>query len=79
MWPHLHRAAEQMFEGPGASKAALQELLLAQASDWPFLLDAKASEGFAREQFETHLLAFRALVEGKPWPGAVAPFPWLSQ
>lgn len=76
MWPHLHRAAEQMIglEGPLAD-AALNQLLLAQASDWPFLIDAKTSAGFAQEQFEHHLLAFRALARGEK-VRSTNPFPW---
>ncbi|MBK7865184.1 MAG: DUF1957 domain-containing protein [Archangiaceae bacterium] len=85
MWPHLERAAEQMraLHGPLAD-AALVELLLAQASDWPFLVDAKTSAGFAQEQFEQHLLAFRGLARaarGEGGPEAPLngrnPFPWV--
>jgi 1,4-alpha-glucan branching enzyme len=76
MWPHLHRAAEEMMQlkGPIAD-AALPELLLAQASDWPFLIDAKTSAGFAHEQFEQHLLAFRAIARGEE-VRSTNPFPW---
>jgi 1,4-alpha-glucan branching enzyme len=76
MWPHLHRAAEEMLRrGDGR---ALQQLLLAQASDWPFLLDAKTSAGFAQEQFTRHLLAFRALSKPERVRGAPNPFPWAD-
>jgi 1,4-alpha-glucan branching enzyme len=75
MWPHLHRAAEEMtkLDDPGA----LNELLLAQASDWPFLIDAKTSAGFAQEQFEAHLLKFRARARGEK-VATTNPFPWAS-
>lgn len=73
VWPHLHRAAEQMLDVDDDD--ALAELLLAQASDWPFLIDAKTSAGFAQEQFEQHLLKFRALARGEK-VAATNPFPW---
>jgi 1,4-alpha-glucan branching enzyme len=78
VWPHLHRAAEVMVARAGARSSALamQQLLLAQASDWPFLLDAKTSAGFAQDQLVERLLAFRALVDGKKVARAPNPFPW---
>lgn len=75
VWPHLHRAAEQMVGLDDGD--ALNALLLAQASDWPFLIDAKTSAGFAQEQFERHLLAFQALARGERVSTA-KPFPWAS-
>jgi 1,4-alpha-glucan branching enzyme len=79
MWPHLHRAALELAarcreKGAGA---ALQALLLAQASDWPFLIDAGTSAGFAQEQFERHLLDFRALLGGERRKTHI-PFPWAD-
>jgi 1,4-alpha-glucan branching enzyme len=77
VWPHLHRAAELMVQRAGrrSSARAMQQLLLAQASDWPFLLDAKTSAGFAQDQLVERLLAFRALIAGKPVARAPNPFP----
>ena len=75
MWPHLHRAAEAM-RGL-ADGEALNALLLAQASDWPFLVDAKTSAGFAQGELERHLLRFWARARGEEAPGPV-PFPWAS-
>ncbi len=75
MWPHLHRAAEELTKQGDAR--ALNALLLAQASDWPFLIDAKTSAGFAQEQFERHLMRFRALAREETAEGPT-PFPWAS-
>jgi 1,4-alpha-glucan branching enzyme len=71
MWPHLQRAAERLVTlasgeptdrlNERALAQATRELLLAQASDWPFLLEAKTNAPYATERFEDHLLAFRAL------------------
>jgi 1,4-alpha-glucan branching enzyme len=80
MWPHLHRASEVMVglaNRPRAARA-MQQLLLAQGSDWPFLLDAKTSAGFAHDEFVSHLLAFRALVAGHKVADAPNPFPWAK-
>lgn len=40
---------------------AARELLLAQASDWPFILRAGTSPDYARRRVKTHLLRFIAL------------------
>lgn len=73
MWPHLQRAAEKLIvlaqttkSSPLAERAlaqATRELLLAQSSDWPFLLEAKTNAPYATARFEDHLLAFRALAD----------------
>lgn len=88
-WPHLERAAERMeaaarrFEpGPGLGAMA-RALLLAQASDWPFLLAKRTNQGFAQSRLEAHLLelsaAADALEQGRPPPSSDAfPFPWLD-
>jgi len=44
-------------------KQAARELLLAQASDWPFILRAKTSPEYARRRVKDHLLRFIALHE----------------
>lgn len=74
IYPHLQRAQERMTElarhGKGATgleRRALQqagrELLLAQASDWPFILKTGTSPGYARQQLENHLKNFLRLSE----------------
>lgn len=75
IYPHLRVAQERMTElarrfpvhGGGVNKRALKqaarEVLLAQASDWPFILRNNTSPGYARQRVETHLLRFTALYE----------------
>ena len=71
LWPHLHRAAERLVRlvaaaadadlaHPAWSQAAT-ELLLAQASDWPFLIEAGVHAALARRRVEEHLDAFARL------------------
>jgi 1,4-alpha-glucan branching enzyme len=72
--PHLHVAQERMtqlvhrFAGAeGLTARALRqagrELLLAQASDWPFILRTGTSPDYARRRVKDHLLRFIALHE----------------
>lgn len=72
MLPHLRRAEERMSElarRPAtdnplverALKQAGRELLLAQSSDWPFILRTGTSPDYARKRFEVHLLRFQRL------------------
>ena len=46
-----------------ALKQAARELLLAQASDWPFILRTGTSPDYARKRVKDHLLRFIALHE----------------
>jgi 1,4-alpha-glucan branching enzyme len=52
-------AAEGILER--ALKQAGRELLLAQSSDWPFILRTGSSPGYARQRAQTHLLRFLRL------------------
>ena len=74
IYPHLDVAQERMtelarkFSGAGplaqrALKQAARELLLAQASDWPFILRTGTSPDYARRRVKDHLLRFVALHE----------------
>ena len=74
IYPHLQVAQErmsglaQMFpDATGLTARALRqaarELLLAQASDWPFILRAGTSPDYARRRVKDHLLRFIALHE----------------
>jgi 1,4-alpha-glucan branching enzyme len=74
IYPHLHVAQERMtqlvkkFPQPTALqdralKQAGRELLLAQASDWPFILRTGTSPDYARKRVKDHLLRFIALHE----------------
>lgn len=72
IYPHLQVAQERMtsmarsFPEPTvlqkrALKQAARELLLAQASDWPFILRTGTSPEYARKRVKDHLLRFIAL------------------
>jgi 1,4-alpha-glucan branching enzyme len=73
IYPHLRVAQERMtglakkFSKKStalqqrALKQAARELLLAQASDWPFILRAGTSPDYARRRVKDHLLRFIAL------------------
>jgi 1,4-alpha-glucan branching enzyme len=74
IYPHLRMAQERMtelaqrFPQPDALqermlKQAARELLLAQASDWPFILRAGTSPGYARKRVKEHLLRFTRAYE----------------
>ena len=72
IYPHLHVAEERMtrlaqeFPAPTplqerALKQAARELLLAQSSDWPFILRTGTSPDYARKRVKDHLFRFIAL------------------
>jgi 1,4-alpha-glucan branching enzyme len=72
IYPHLQIAQEHMTELAGlfakptalqerALKQAARELLLAQSSDWPFILRTGTSPEYARKRVKDHLLRFIAL------------------
>jgi len=74
IYPHLQIAQERMTKlakkfpkakglKARALKQAARELLLAQASDWPFILRAGTSPDYARRRVKDHLLRFIALHE----------------
>jgi len=46
-----------------ALRQAARELLLIQASDWPFILTTGTSSGYAQERFATHLSRFLLLLK----------------
>src|SRR6185295_5845916 len=74
IWPPLHDAARRMTDlasaagdgGPLRGRALAQlarELLLAQASDWPFILKHETSVGYAARRAREHLLRFDRLAK----------------
>ncbi|MDE3068125.1 MAG: DUF1957 domain-containing protein [Verrucomicrobiota bacterium] len=74
IYPHLQVAQAHMTALAGrfpkatglkarALRQAARELLLAQASDWPFILRAGASPDYALKRVKNHLLRFLALRE----------------
>ena len=46
-----------------ALRQAARELLLAQASDWPFILRTGTSPDYARKRIKDHLLRFTKLYD----------------
>ncbi len=74
IYPHLRAAQKRMtelaryFDQPTALqvralKQAARETLLAQASDWPFILRAGTSPEYAGQRVVTHLMRFTALYD----------------
>ena len=74
IYRHLHVAQERMTElarrfphptplQESYLKQAGRELLLAQASDWPFVLRAGTSPDYARQRVTDHLLRFSHIYE----------------
>jgi 1,4-alpha-glucan branching enzyme len=72
IYRHLHQAVEEMIalatehpDAQGPAKRALtqaaRELLLAQSSDWPFILNSGTMVEYARRRLIGHLVNFRAL------------------
>ena len=72
IYKHLHRAAKRMGEMAGANlkargllKRALnqmaRELLLAQSSDWAFMMQKEKASEFATRKFTEHITNFSAL------------------
>jgi 1,4-alpha-glucan branching enzyme len=72
IYPHLHVAQTRMTglarQFPNATglplralRQAAQELLLAQASDWPFILRTGTSPDYAKKRVKDHLLRFLSL------------------
>ncbi len=73
IYRHLHQAAEDMValatehpEADGLLKRALtqaaRELMLAQSSDWPFIMNSGTMVEYARHRLNGHLVNFRALL-----------------
>ena len=88
IYPHLQVAQERMTElarqfpqadglTARALRQAARELLLAQASDWPFILRAKTSPEYASRRVKDHLLRFLALHEQLTRTGVNEP--WLTE
>jgi 1,4-alpha-glucan branching enzyme len=77
MWQPLHEAATRMRQAvlsrpevaPGSLEAralrqAGRELMLAQASDWPFIITNGTAEEYARRRFHDHVNRFHYLLQG---------------
>jgi 1,4-alpha-glucan branching enzyme len=72
IYPHLEMAAERMielarkFEGPNdlerrALRQAARELLLAQASDWAFIMKTGTTVEYAKKRTRDHVARFTYL------------------
>jgi 1,4-alpha-glucan branching enzyme len=86
--PHLHVAQDRMtqlarrFEDPTplqrrALNQAARELMLAQASDWPFILRTGTSPDYARRRVKDHLLRFIGLQD--QLTATSIDEPWLAE
>ena len=89
IYPHLHVAAERMTElarkykhGDGlvqrALKQAARELLLAQSSDWAFIMKTGTTVPYAVKRTKDHILRFTRLYDmitrgqiDEPWLGSI--------
>jgi 1,4-alpha-glucan branching enzyme len=74
VYRHLHKASERMTELAGkftntngiiqrALNQALRELLLAQSSDWAFIMATGTHTSYAQQRTKEHLLRFTKLYE----------------
>jgi 1,4-alpha-glucan branching enzyme len=77
IWPHLHAAGERMATlarkhvGAGESdplviralNQAARELMLAQSSDWPFIMSTGTTTPYATRRFNEHIIRFNQLYE----------------
>jgi 1,4-alpha-glucan branching enzyme len=86
MWRPLHEAAVRMTQAaqrwpqrrPGsledrALTQAARELMLAQSSDWPFIITNGTTEEYARRRFNDHINRFHYLLNGLEWGGLEEP------
>ena len=89
IYPHLHEGADRMVElaraygdvAPLPRRAlnqAARELLLAQSSDWAFIMKTGTMVEYARERTQTHILNLNHLYEqikhndiDEPWLGSI--------
>jgi 1,4-alpha-glucan branching enzyme len=73
IWPHLHRATREMSriarERPSAEGLTLRalnqmarELVLATASDWPFMISMGTTVDYAESRLRTHINRFNRLL-----------------
>lgn len=60
----MREAARRGVLPEGVLRQAMRELLLLEASDWPFLIDTGQAEAYARERYEEHARAFFHLLKG---------------
>ncbi|MBD2484816.1 glycoside hydrolase family 57 protein [Planktothrix sp. FACHB-1365] len=73
IYPHLHKAAERMIKMAGrepcselelrALNQAARELLLAQSSDWAFIMSSGTMTPYAVRRTRSHLMRFNKIYE----------------
>jgi len=75
IWPHAHAAGERMVElakerakeaNPLLRRAlnqAARELMLAQSSDWPFIMSTGTTTPYATRRFNEHIIRFNHLYD----------------
>jgi len=74
IWPHLHQAAREMsriaLEQSGAEGVTLRglnqlarELVLATASDWPFMISMRTTVAYAESRVRRHINRFNRLLD----------------
>lgn len=89
MHRHLHNAGRRMVDlanrhrdAGGDTRRALnqaaRELLLAQSSDWPFIMRTGTARDYADRRFQTHVGRFRRIAEAMNQGGPPEPT-WLDQ
>ncbi len=91
IYRHLHTAGKRMvgiersirrpFDGDQTERAikqAARELLLAQASDWPFIMRTGTASNYAQKRFKTHVSRFSRLATDLEH-GHVTDPQWLAQ
>jgi 1,4-alpha-glucan branching enzyme len=67
LWRHVHHASRELARvaakrDGGAIEQAAAELLLLQASDWPFILQTGTAEGYANARARAHAARLRDLL-----------------
>ncbi|AFV76939.1 hypothetical protein Theos_1930 [Thermus oshimai JL-2] len=60
----MREAARQGILPPGVLRQAMRELLLLEASDWPFLMDTGQAAEYAKERYQAHGERFFRLLRG---------------
>ncbi|HEY3364565.1 MAG TPA: 1,4-alpha-glucan branching protein domain-containing protein [Symbiobacteriaceae bacterium] len=89
MYRHMHGTGRQMVslarrhpdpapETRRALNQAAREVLLAQSSDWPFILRAGTSSDYVRRRFQSHIGRFTRIRESLDSGGVPDPR-WLAQ
>ena len=82
MWEDLRRAEEEVdaalpLLSPARARAALAQLLLLAASDWPFLVTTGSAADYATERFHLHRDRLHELLAGAGDDDDVLP-PWTA-